>query len=80
MRDLAPTAGSTVYEAWVIASDGVPRPLGSFTVGGNGTAYFEAKGSPVEASLILAVTREPRTGAQTPTLPIVSSGTATTEG
>lgn len=80
MRDLAPTAGSTVYEAWVIAGDGVPHPLGSFTVGTNGTAYFEAKGSPVEASLILAVTREPRAGAQTPNLPIVSSGTATTEG
>lgn len=80
MRDLAPTTGSTVYEAWVIASDGVPRPLGSFTVGTNGTAYFESTGSPVEASLILAVTREPRAGAQTPTLPIVSSGTATAEG
>ncbi len=80
MRDLAPTAGSTVYEAWVIASDGVPRPLGSFTVGTNGTAYFQAKGLPLEASLVLSVTREPRAGAQTPTLPIVSSGTASTEG
>jgi hypothetical protein len=46
MRDLAPTTGSTVYEAWVIGSDGVPVPLGAFTVDNSRTAFFEASGLP----------------------------------
>ena len=37
MRDLAPTTGDQVYEAWVIGGDGVPVPLGGFTVGATGT-------------------------------------------
>lgn len=77
MRDLAPTAGTEVYEAWVIAGDGVPRPLGGFTVGPGGVASFEADGLPTEPGIVLALTREPVPGATTPTTPVVSLGTAT---
>jgi len=80
MRDLAPTAGDTVYEAWVIARDGVPVPLGSFVVGSSGTAYFEAGGLPPAAGIVLALTREPGPGATAPTLPIISKGVATSPG
>lgn len=80
MHDLDPTSGAEVYEAWVIGSDGVPVPLGSFLVGSAGTAFFEGGGLPAEAGIVLAVTREPGQGATSPTLPIVSSGTASTPG
>jgi anti-sigma-K factor RskA len=76
MQALGPTSGQEVYEAWVIASDGVPVPLGGFQVGDAGTAFFEATGVPAEAGVVLALTREPGPGATTPTLPIVSSGAA----
>ena len=38
MQALAPTSGSQVYTAWVIAGTAAPVPLGSFTVGNDGTA------------------------------------------
>jgi anti-sigma-K factor RskA len=80
MQDLEPTSGAQVYEAWVIGGDGVPVPLGSFAVGGNGTASFAASGLPAEPGIVLALTLEPGPGATTPTLPIVSAGTATAAG
>ena len=80
MHDLAPTSGTEVYEAWVIGSDGVPVPLGSFAVGNAGTAYFQGSGSPTDGGIVLALTREPAAGATAPTLPIVSSGTASSAG
>ena len=80
MQDLAPTSGDTVYEAWVIGGDGVPVPLGSFTVGNSGTASFEADGVPSADGIVLALTREPGPGAQTPTMPIISKGVATAAG
>jgi len=80
MRDLAPTSGNAVYEAWVIASDGVPVPLGSFTVGGNGTAFFEGSGLPSAEGIVLALTLEPGPGATTPTMPIISAGVAAAPG
>lgn len=80
MQELAPTSGTQVYEAWVIGGDGVPAPLGSFTVGPSGTASFEAEGIPTEPGIVLALTLEPGPGATTPTLPIVSLGTATAAG
>jgi anti-sigma-K factor RskA len=76
MRGLAPTAGSEVYETWVIGGDGVPQALGSFTVDASGVASFEVAGLPTEPGIVLALTREPAPGATTPTLPIVSLGTA----
>ncbi|MEX2184293.1 MAG: anti-sigma factor [Chloroflexota bacterium] len=80
MRDLSPTTAGDVYEAWVIGGDGVPVPLGSFTVGGTGTASFSATGIPAQDGIVLALTREPGPGSTTPTLPIVSMGTATAAG
>jgi hypothetical protein len=80
MQDLAPTTGSTVYTAWVIASDGVPVPLGDFTVGTNGTGSLEASGAPATPGVVLALTLEPQAGAKAPTLPIISKGVATGAG
>ena len=77
MRDLAPTSGASVYEAWVIAADGVPVPLGGFQVGNNGTASFRATGLPTTSGIVLALTLEPGPGATAPTPPIISSGVAT---
>ena len=76
MRDLAPTAGAEVYEAWVIVGDGGPVPVGSFTVAADGTGTFTASGTAAVVGSTLALTREPGPGATTPTLPIVSSGVA----
>lgn len=77
IRNLAPTSGSSVYEAWVIAADGVPVPLGGFQVGKDGTGTFRASGLPTASGILLALTLEPGPGATTPTLPIVSKGVAT---
>ena len=46
MQDLAPTSGSTVYTAWAIGGDGVPVPIGDFTVGNGGTGTLSANGVP----------------------------------
>jgi len=75
MRGLAPTAGSEVYEAWVIGGDGTPVPIGGFSVGSAGTATFTADRTPATAGVTLVLTREPRPGALTPTMPIISLGT-----
>ena len=80
MRDLDPTRGDEVYEAWVIAADGVPKPLGGFQVGTAGTGYLEGAGLPTEPGIVVALTHEAGPGATAPTLPIVSSGTATAAG
>jgi anti-sigma-K factor RskA len=76
MQDLAPTKGDTVYEAWVIGSDGKPVPLGSFKVGTSETGTLAANGVPVEPGIVLALTLEPGPGATAPTLPIISKGVA----
>ena len=75
MRDLAPTAGTEVYEAWVIAGEQPPVPLGGFQVGPNGVGYLEADGLPTEPGFVLALTREPRPGAKAPSSTPVSVGT-----
>ena len=77
MRDLPATAGTEVYEAWVIGGDGVPVPIGDFAVGADGVAVFTADATPASAGVTLALTREPAPGATAPTLPIVSAGVAT---
>lgn len=80
MRDLPPTSGSEVYEAWVIVGDGGPIPIGSFTVASSGIATFAADATPATSGATVAVTREPARGATTPTLPIVASGVAAAPG
>lgn len=77
MRDLAPTSGNAVYEAWMIGADGVPVALGSFRVGSAGTAYFEGGGVPATDGIVLALTLEPGPGATTPTAPVISRGAIT---
>lgn len=80
MRDLAPTSGSSVYEAWVIGSDGVPKPLGGFTVDSSRTAYFSGTGLRTADGIVLALTLEPQAGATTPTMPIIAKGVAKAPG
>ena len=80
MRNLAPTTGSTVYEAWVIGADGVPVPIGEFQVGSSGVGFLQTSGLPAAEGILLALTREPGPDATTPTMPIISKGVATTPG
>lgn len=76
MRDLAPTSGTEVYEAWVIVGDAGPVPVGGFTVGSDGTGTLRTAATQATAGATLALTREPASGATAPTLPIVSVGVA----
>ena len=76
VQDLDPTTGNEVYEGWVIVGDAAPAPLGGFTVGDAGTGRLDSSGLPVEPGMTLALTREPGSGATTPTLPILAAGTA----
>ena len=80
MRDLAPTSGNSVYEAWFIGSDGVPVPVGDFKVDSSGTGFLEAGGLPAADGIVLALTREPGPGATIPTMPIISKGVAAAPG
>jgi hypothetical protein len=80
MRDLEPTTGTEVYEAWAIAGDRPPVPLGGFQVGSNGVGYLEADGVPTEPGIVLALTREPKPGATAPSSTPVSLGTASSAG
>lgn len=80
MHDLAPTRGIEVYEAWVIAGDAAPVPLGGFAVGSSGVGYLEADGLPTDNGIVLALTREPGPGATVPSSDAVSVGTATAAG
>jgi hypothetical protein len=75
MRDLAPTSGSEVYEAWLIIGSNAPVPIGSFTVGSTRTATFTTNHVPFQG-VTVALTREPGPGATTPTLPIIAAGAA----
>lgn len=78
MRDLAPTTGTEVYEAWLIAGENAPVPIGHFTVDASGTAAFVTTAPPPGdlPALTVALTREPGPGAKTPTGPIIAAGTA----
>jgi hypothetical protein len=76
MHELAPTAGAQVYEAWLIAGEDAPVPIGGFTVGGNGTASFAVAHASLGEGVTVALTLEPGPGATTPTLPIIAAGAA----
>ena len=80
MRNLAPTTGDFVYEAWVIGTDGVPVPVGNFRVGDSGIGFLQAGGLPAVEGITLALTLEPGPGATTPTMPIISAGVAGSPG
>ena len=76
MRDLKPTAGSQVYEVWLVGADGSPLPIGGFAVGGGGTAAFTTTASGTADGVVVALTLEPGPGATTPTKPLVALGAA----
>jgi hypothetical protein len=77
MRNLSPTTGNEVYEAWAILPGGAaPQPIGSFQVGSSGTGVISGVRAPAVAGVTLAFTREPGPGATTPTQPILSVGVA----
>jgi len=76
MRDLAPTTGSQVYEAWVIVGDAAPVPVGGFAVGSDRTAGFTTKPSTTPPGAIIALSLEPAEGSTAPLGPIVSTGIA----
>jgi anti-sigma-K factor RskA len=76
MRDLKPTTGTQVYEAWLIGADKVPVAIGGFTVGGSGTASFVTSHPSMGEGVVVAVTLEPQPGATAPTPPILAVGTA----
>ena len=60
----------------MIAGQNPPVPIGSFTVGSDGTGYLAAGGAPAGAGVTVALTLEPGPGAKTPTPPIISAGVA----
>jgi hypothetical protein len=76
MRDLAPTAGTQVYETWLIAADEAPLALGGFTVGSDGVATFTTESGPLSSGALVALTLEPTAGATSPSGDPVSAGVA----
>lgn len=76
MRGLAPTSGSQVYEAWLVAGNAAPVPVGGFQVGGSGSGTLLATNATPVAGEVVALTLEPGPGATSPTLPLIASGAA----
>lgn len=74
IHDLAPTAGSQVYEVWAIVGQSAPVALGGFTVAAEGTAVMQATTSLARPGVVLALTLEPVPGATAPAGPVVSAG------
>jgi hypothetical protein len=74
MRDLAPTKGTEVYEAWVIPNGGTAIAIGGFTPGPNGTATFRVEGTSATPGVTVALTHEPAPNQTVAQGPIVSSG------
>jgi hypothetical protein len=77
IEGLGATDGNQVYEAWSIAGNGAPVPIGSFGVGGDGLGWLAELSVPSSGNVVVALTKEPGPGATKPTLPIVALGTAT---
>jgi hypothetical protein len=77
MRELAPTSGDEVYEAWVIGPEAQPVAIGGFRVDATGTGFFEASGVAPAEGIVLALTLEPAPGATAPTSTPVAVGTVT---
>jgi hypothetical protein len=80
MRDLPATQGTEVYTAWSIGGDGTPVPIGDLALSGEGTGSLTTAAAVAAPGATLALTREPRTGATAPTLPIVAAGVVTPAG
>ncbi|TME13017.1 MAG: hypothetical protein E6I65_02035 [Chloroflexi bacterium] len=76
MRDLKPTTGTQVYEAWLIGANQVPVAIGGFKVDRSGTASFVTPHPAIGEGVVVALTLEAQPGATTPTPPILAVGTA----
>lgn len=76
MRDLQATAGTEVYETWVIVGSAAPVAIGSFTVDANGIASFTTRPADTPVGAVIALSREPAPGSTAPVGPIVSTGVA----
>jgi hypothetical protein len=74
MRDLAPTTGTQVYEAWVIAGE-TPVPIGHFTVAAGGLGTFRTDQPEASPGVIVALSLEPGPDSTTPTT-VVALGQA----
>ena len=77
MRDLPATAGTQVYEAWVIVPNSDPLAVGGFTVGPSGMAAFTTRPATTPAGSTIALTLEPTPGSTAPLGPIVATGVST---
>jgi Anti-sigma-K factor rskA/Putative zinc-finger len=77
MRDLPATAGTQVYEAWVIVPNSDPLAVGGFTVGPSGMAAFTTRPATTPAGSTIALTLEPTPGSTAPLGPIVAAGVST---
>jgi anti-sigma factor RsiW len=78
MRDLPATAGTQVYEAWVIAAGSpAPVPVGSFTVGQTGTATLTTTPVTTPPGSTIALSLEPGPGSTAPRGTIVATGVST---
>jgi hypothetical protein len=76
MHGLAPTTGSRVYEAWLVAGNAAPVPIGGFQVGDSGSGTLLATNATPSPGVVVALTLELGPGATTPTLPLIASGAA----
>jgi anti-sigma factor RsiW len=77
MRDLSATAGTQVYEAWVIVGTAAPVPVGGFTVGPTGTAAFTTQPVTTPPGSTIALSLEPSAGSTAPRGTIVATGVST---
>lgn len=75
MRDLEPTTGTQVYEAWLIGAEGTPIPIGSFQVDDSRTASFTTARASLGPGVTVALSLEPRAGATTPTVVVAVGAT-----
>jgi anti-sigma-K factor RskA len=80
MRELPPTTGDQVYEAWVIIGDAAPVALGGFRVGDSRTGSLDGSGPAAVEGAVVALTLEPGPGRTAPEGPVVAVGTAATAG
>jgi hypothetical protein len=74
MRDLPATAGTQVYEAWVIVGKAAPVPVGGFTVGPTGLATVTTKPVATPPGSTIALSLEPSPGSTAPRGQIVATG------
>lgn len=75
MRDLAPTTGTEVYEAWIIAGQAAPVPIGEFTVAADGLGTFRTEQPATTEGVVVALSLEPGPDSTTPTT-VVALGQA----